>query len=60
MILCLVAVMITAMLYIPWVSGIVQTAPLDFEMLLYAIGFAILSTVWWEAVKFIQRKIKKR
>lgn len=42
--------------YVPAVSAVVKTAPLDAVNFLLAIGISVAATLWWEIVKVFKRK----
>ena len=48
--------MLLAALYIPWVVGLLRFAPLPAHELAAACGLGVLSVVWFEAIKGLQRR----
>lgn len=51
---------LTMAIYLPFGNDIFKTTILPFDMLIVAILFSIIGTVWWELVKIIKNKFKKK
>jgi Ca2+-transporting ATPase len=49
--------MVFSIVYVPWLQPLFKTKALNGRMLLLACLIGVLSTGWWEGVKFIRDKV---
>jgi Ca2+-transporting ATPase len=54
-VLGLTVVSLALALYLPWLADAVRLAPLSAIQIGIAAGVALLTTLWWEAVKLVRR-----